>query len=371
MAIRVPPQWPPGGPQHVRIALVGEAPGQDEQWQGLPFVGPTGQELNSQLEAAGIVREECLLTNVVMEHPPESNFAAFCLRKEDLPNDYPIHIGPCYTQGGNYYLHPDRLHEGRRLREELAAASPNVIVALGATACWALLGSTAIGNLRGVVHRSITATPYKVVPTWHPGLVVRQYTTRPVAIGDLVKARAESHTPLIKYDNAEIWLRPTLDDLHQFKRLHMQPGKLRSWDVETARGEITCIGVSPEPYSHALVIPFRTTPVRTRLNGVMQSVYTRNYWPTLYEELTAWRWIKADMEDPTNHILGQNWMYDIQHIIRYGIAPRNFDEDTMLAHHSLYSELPKDLGFMGSVYCNYPPWKLLSSRHADDAKKDA
>lgn len=371
MPVRVPPQWPPGGPQKVRIAFVGEAPGQDEEWQGLPFVGASGREFDSELEAAGVKREECLITNVVLEHPPENNFAAFCLRKEELPNDYPIHIGPCYTQGGNFYLHPDRLYEGARLRDELAAADPNVVVALGATACWALLGSTAIGSLRGVIHRSITATPYKVIPTWHPAYVLRNYSYRPVAIGDMVKAKAESFTRDIKYDNAELWLRPTLDDLYEFKRRFMLPNLVRSWDVETARREITCIGVAIEPFDRAIVLPFRTTPIRTKINGVMQSVYTGNYWPTAYEEKQAWLWVKEDMERHDNRILGQNWMYDIQHILRYGIAPRNFDEDTMLAHHSLYAELPKDLGFLGSTYANYQSWKLLSSRHADELKKDA
>lgn len=368
---RVSPQWPKGGPQRVKIALVGEAPGQDEEWLGLPFVGASGRELDTMLVAAGIDRNECLLTNVIMERPPDNNLAAFGLRKEDLPDDYPIHIGPFYTQGGNFYLHPDRLGEGARLRDELAVAQPNVVVALGATACWALLGSTSIGSLRGTVHRSITTNAYKVLPTWHPAHVMRQYTYRPVAIGDLVKARVESASPSITYDNAELWLEPTIADLHEFGRRYMGIGRQRSWDVETARGEITCIGVSPEPFDRALVIPFRCDPVRRKVNGTTVSVYTRNYWPTPYEEMTAWRWIKHDMERPDNSILGQNFMYDIQYMLRYGIKPRNFIDDTMLMHHSAYSELPKDLGFLGSVYANYPSWKLLSSRHADEIKKDA
>jgi len=372
MGKRINPSWPNNTPQPVRIAIVGEAPGQDEEWLGAPFVGASGRELDTMLLAAGIDRNECLLTNVIMERPPENNLTAFCLRKEELPRDYPIHIGPMVTQSGNFYLHPDRLFEGARLRDELAIAQPNVVVALGATACWALVGSTSIGSLRGVVHRSVTSVPYKVVPTWHPAHVLRQYNYRPVAIADLVKARAESATPAIRHDNAEIWIEPTLDDIHEFFRRFMPPGVRRSWDIETANREITCIGVSPEPYDRALVIPFRCDPIRKKIDGVTRSIYTRNYWPTHYEEMTAWRLIKQDMERHDNRIVGQNWMYDIQYLTRvYGIMPRGFDEDTMLMHHSAFLELPKDLGFLGSIYANYPSWKLLNSRHQDEFKRDA
>lgn len=360
---------PNGIPQRVRIAIVGEAPGDEEWWMKRPFVGASGQELRAQLRAAGINADDCLLTNVLDVQPKDNVLQSVCLRKEDLPSDYPIHIGPISTEGGNLYLRPDLLYNGARLRDEMAIAQPHVVIALGATACWAMLGSTSVGSLRGTVHRSVTTVPRKVVPTWHPAAVLRQWRMRPVAIADLTKARIESASPDITYDNAEVWLRPTLTDLADFERQYMLPGGVHSWDVETMRGEITCIGVAPDR-ERAIVVPFRTDPVRIGKGDTAYWTMSRNYWPTQADEFNAWRWVKRQLERNDTEKLGQNHLYDIQYEQLYGIRIRRFTRDTMLKHHSIYSEMKKDLGFLGSVYTNFPNWKVLGARHATEEKRD-
>ncbi|WCD44107.1 hypothetical protein Kuura_029 [Caulobacter phage Kuura] len=365
---RVQPTWPAGSPGPCRIAIVGDCPTDGDVFAGRPFAGEMGRELDAQLATAGIDRAECLLTNVIADQPPGNSLAAFCIRKEDLPSGYPLHIGPMVKNSGDLYLHPDRLAEGARLRSELEAARPNVVVALGPTACWALLGSTSLSGLRGSVHRSITRTPFKVVPTWHPSLVLRQWKERPVAIADLVKAQRESAYPDIRYDNAELWLRPTLDDLYEFERRYMRGPHANSVDVETARGEITCVGFAPTD-RHAIVVPFRTDPVQLKLNGVLTWVMTGNYWPNFGQERAAWQWVKRNLERDDVSLMGQNFMYDMQYFIRHGIYPKHPTDDSMLMHHSRYPELQKDLGFLGSIYTNHPSWKLLNSRHADEFKQ--
>lgn len=365
---------PHGTPGPARIAFVGEAPGADEQWLGRPFVGASGIELDTWLRQVGIDRSECLFTNVVDTQPEENNFAKHCMRKEDLPDGYPIlHMGPAYTEGGNYYLRPELLHNGPRLRAELELARPNVVVALGGVACWYLLHNNGVGALRGVVHRSRTSTPYKVLPTWHPAAVMRNWRMRPVAVVDLAKALAQSAFPEIHYDNAEIWLEPTLSDLVDFERRYIPPGALVSVDIETMRGEIHCIGFAPDR-ERAIVVPFRTHPVYFKKSATIRNGHwamTRNYWPTLADERTAWRWVKRQCERLDTHKLGQNHMYDIQYEQLYGINIMNLTEDTMLAQHSRYSEMPKDLGFLGSIHANFPNWKTFGSRHSTEDKRDA
>ncbi len=365
------PTNPWGTPQPCRIAIVGEAPGDDEAWLKRPFVGASGIELRNQLLAAGIDANACLLTNVIDVQPPGNNFPAFCLRKEDLPRDYPAYLPPIETQGGHLYLHPDLLYNGARLRDELATARPNVVIALGGKACWALLGSGAISQLRGTVHRTVTSTPYKCVPTWHPASVLRNWRQRPVAVVDLVKALAESASPAIVYDSVELWLKPDLADLFEFEGRFIRSGQLHSVDVETSQDEITCVGLAPDP-DHAIVVPFRTDarPFKNPNGGDAIWRPTGNYWPTLDDELAAWSWVRRQVERRDTDILGQNFLFDIQRFLRYGIRPMRVKEDTMLAHHSRFAEMPKNLGFLGSVYTNFPRWKHFGNRHLTEDKRD-
>jgi len=64
----------------------------------------------------------------------------------------------------------------------------------------------------------------------------------------------------------------------------------------------------------------------------------------------------------------QNGLYDLQYILRMGLRPANCQADTMLLHHSLFPELQKGLGFLGSIYTNEASWKLM--REQDSNKRD-
>ena len=66
----------------------------------------------------------------------------------------------------------------------------------------------------------------------------------------------------------------------------------------------------------------------------------------------------------------QNGIYDVQYLMKYRIRVRNFSEDTMLLHHSLYPALPKSLDFLGSIYANEQAWKRWRLRGDEDYKKD-
>ncbi len=63
---------PGAGPADARIMFVGEAPGQVEDQQGIPFVGPAGKVLDNLLKRAGLTREEVFITNIVKCRPPEN-----------------------------------------------------------------------------------------------------------------------------------------------------------------------------------------------------------------------------------------------------------------------------------------------------------
>jgi uracil-DNA glycosylase family protein len=141
------------GPVSARVMLVGEQPGDQEDRQGKPFVGPAGRVLDDALEAAGIDRETTFVTNVVKH-----------FRWRPAP-------------GGKRRLHerPSREQVGACLpwvETELALVRPEALVLMGATAAQALLGpDIRVTRDHGVPLESSLAPA--VVATIHPSAVLR------------------------------------------------------------------------------------------------------------------------------------------------------------------------------------------------------
>ena len=139
------------GPEGARIVLVGEQPGDKEDLEGKPFVGPAGRELDRGLVAAGIDRGEVYVTNAVKHFKFEERGKR---RIHQTPRQ--IEIKACRPW----------------LDEELEVLAPEAVVALGATAAKALLGSSfRITRERGRLLDS-TIAPL-VSATVHPSAILR------------------------------------------------------------------------------------------------------------------------------------------------------------------------------------------------------
>ena len=325
-----------------KICLLGEAWGVEEERAQAPFVGTAGYELNRMLSDAGIHRADCFLTNTFNLHPPGNKLEAFCGTKDQALPGYPALVKGKHISAG---FAP----ELNRLAEELVAHDPNIIIALGNTAMWALLGKTAITKFRGTTELSThTAVGYKVLPTYHPSYIIRgQWALRPVVILDLQKALRESEYPELRRPQREIWIEPSLEDIREFIERYLRPSPVISVDIETSGSIITCIGFASGP-GHAIVIPF-TKPSRK----------DRSYWPTHAAEREAWVLVKGVLELP-NRKLFQNGLYDIAFLWRaMGLKVLGAEHDSMLLHHSLQPESLKSLGFLGSIYTDEGPWKNM------------
>jgi hypothetical protein len=237
------------------------------------------------------------------------------------------------------------------LSDELVEIDPNLVLAMGNTAMWALTGKTAISKLRGATTISThCASGFKVLPTYHPAAVLRQWDLRPIVVADCCKALYESTFPEIRRPYREIWIEPTIEDINEFL-ISCADAPLLSVDIETSGRRITCIGFSPSPRL-ALVIPFVDPK---RLGG--------NYWPTAEIECEVWEIIREVLERPSPPKLFQNGLYDIGFLFRaYGIKVAGAAEDTMLLHHALQPESVKDLGFLGATYANESAWKVMRAR---------
>jgi uracil-DNA glycosylase family protein len=141
------------GPKRAEVMLVGEQPGDQEDRQGHPFVGPSGRLLDEGLEVAGIDRSRVYVTNAVKHF----KFVRVELTRRRL------HKKP--APGEVRACHP-------WLEEEIRLVRPRVIVALGATAAQALLGPKfKVTQQRGKTVRSEWAGT--VIATVHPSAVLR------------------------------------------------------------------------------------------------------------------------------------------------------------------------------------------------------
>ena len=362
------------------IVLLGEARGENEARIGSNFVGASGIELLRMLNDAGLLiltsednsyihkfystgdpnqiemvwrlHPELHRTNVLNFRPPGNSLESLCGPKaEGIPGF------PSLTK--SKYLRKEFSPELERLADELVEKDPNLILCLGNAALWALCGTTGISKLRGTTRISThTATGFKVLPTYHPAAVLRQWELRPVVIRDFIKAIKEKEYPDVRRPRREIWIEPSLDDVQEFYKSHIVGCRLLSVDIETAGDQVTCIGFSPSP-ERALVIPFFDFRKRNR-----------SYWPTLSDEREAVRWCAKINGDPEIMKLFQNGMYDIAFLWRSLHMPVfGAMEDTMLAHHALQPESLKGLGFLGSVYTDEGPWKV-ERKKTSTIKKD-
>lgn len=331
------------------IMMIGEAWGIEEERAKLAFVGPTGRELARMSHQAGIQFGMTYRTNVFNLRPrPSNDISNLCGPKESgIPGRPPLKAGK--------YVRAEFAGELDRLFSEVRATKPALVVAVGGTASWALLGDSRISKIRGAVAPSSLGP--KVLPVYHPSAVVRDWSLRHVTVLDLMKARREAEFPEIRRPHREIWIEPTLTDLEDFHAQHIQPCSILAFDIETSGPQITCIGFAPNERV-ALVIPFTDS---RRANG--------SYWPSHSDERAAWLFVARVLSSVVPK-LAQNGLYDIHFLWRqYGIAVRNFTDDTMLLHHALQPESPKGLDFLGSVYTNEAAWKLMR-RGPKGLKKD-
>jgi RNA polymerase subunit RPABC4/transcription elongation factor Spt4 len=270
---------------------------------------------------------------------------------------------PLRVQGTSKGTHLKAEHfpHVKRLWNEITSLQPNLIIALGNVSCWALLEQTKISELRGTIAWS-ERLKTKVLPTYHPAAILRQPNMRPVTIADLIKASREAEFSEIR--RPERWitiLDPSEEGIAEGYEWFRRPALAYANDIETHKRQITIIGFARSK-DDALVIPFR------RETKELSPGLSPNYWPTPELEFKAWKLAIHGLQTIQPKIF-QNGVYDISYYLRMGILPKNVAHDTMLWHHALYPELPKSLGFLGSIYSNEIAWKLMR-RNADSLKRD-
>lgn len=370
------------GPRDAKIVLVGEAFGEKEDIAKQPFAGSSGMELfqmlgeampnvapelhasicgefryglnwlkrrGEWLNAAGIA-----FTNTFNFRPPDNSLDALSVKKPDLPAGYTL---PALSMGK--YLTGDWVHSNlARLTIELQECSPNLVVLCGNTACWALLGQTNIGSIRGNTTWTQRGKRIKALPTYHPAGVMRSWSWRPIVVADLMKAVREAETKELVRPERLIMVEPRIEEVRQWvSETLAQPPACLGCDTETAGGTITMISFASSP-SRGITIPL----LDSKRPGW-------SFWPDAATEILVLDEIEKLLNSDIPKIF-QNGLYDYQYLLPMGLKMKNLQDDSMLRHHSILPEMKKGLGFLASIYTMEPTWKTMRLGKSDTEKRD-
>jgi uracil-DNA glycosylase family 4 len=321
------------GPSYSPIIFVGEAPGELEEYEGRPFVGPTGTFERHVCKDAGIDFDNYYKTNIEKVRPPGNKLKRF---KEI---------------GRHSFQDMDMLWQ------ELDAIEHCVIVGLGGHALEGLTGKKGITKWRGSILPSLKGG-HKVVCTWHPASFFSHkesdddvleenkgataWKFRTVMVMDHQRALQESLTREFNLPKRTLQISNSSADLYRFLRQY-ENKTLMSLDIETRHGIPICLGIAFNSY-HGLCVPLLSLPE----------------WPIDRNDLVqTWILITELLTNPNKRIIGQNWKFDerkIETILGIKIkAPLHFD--CGMGQHVLYPEFPKALSFTASTWTREPYWK--------------
>jgi len=316
------------GPIGAKWMILGEAPSSEETVAGKPFVGPSGRELDRLLKDAGVPRYEAWITNVCKFQVP-SNYGAkkatFAMRAREAGIDMEQQLS--------------------ELRTEIAEIKPNVILALGGTALWALSGKDKISKHRGSIMWGMGT---KFVPTYHPahllhsasGGEIKGYWNRQVMIFDFKRAYKESLSPSLDLPSRTLQVASNSGELYEFLNRYKDHKKL-SVDIEAGGHCLPiCIGLA-FCASHGMTVPLWN---RDGISTIPDS-----------DLVTMWNMVAQVLWE--KDIVGHNFNYDRDKIRRLGFTIRRIHSDTMLKAFAINPELPKGLAFNTSIYTREPYYK--------------
>jgi uracil-DNA glycosylase family 4 len=212
--------------------VVGEAPGEEEDIQGKPLVGGSGNTFNLLLAKAGIKRDPLTIVNTINCRPPNNLYPTDADAKSYIsPADAEKVVQHCYT------AHVEPLLKSRKWSR---------IDLLGEKALNRIAGVEGIGKWRGspLVVGVVDPDHPVAIATWHPSYLMRDQAMFPVAVNDLRK----SLIPPPEFYN----LYPSIDDVRRFTATEF------AVDIETTREwepRVKLVGLCAKPYE-ALVVPF-------------------------------------------------------------------------------------------------------------------
>lgn len=328
---------PAVGSSDAKVMCVGEAGGKDEEREGEPFVGRSGQLQTLYWDRLGVKRSSMWLTNLSKYRPNRNKFVNL--------------VGTPELEAG--------LSE---LREEILTVDPNLIVAYGGWPLYYLTGKcgnkpgSGITNWRGSVLPCTLVQGYKVLATYHPAYILRNWKWHPVFDFDLRRAKKEMADKDFHYPEYDIFLadndasHPNYIDEGRLADLVGQMGEA-PWlevDIETFPDRtMSCCGFSDGP-GRTLIITFRRPGGWKWVRDLMASEARKIFQFGTYDATFMQRFYNFSSE--SFYVQYEGWG-------REALEIRNHGWDTYVAAATLMPEFPRGLDFLTSVYTNFPYYK--------------
>lgn len=224
------------------------------------------------------------------------------------------------------------------LSEEIKAVHPNIIICLGELALNFLTGQHGIHKYRGSIlppNPHLTLPPnIKIVPSYHPRELYKQPELEILVNSDFEKALKRKYDSKPYKEDYLAWICKSYEGLKEFYKDACQKGiEYGVTDVETFLGFITYVGLSFDG-KRAISIPL--------FDPTIQSL----------EKALIWKYLQKIFKEI--EFVNQNIKFDDLQYTRWGFHLCKILGDTMLAGHTLYPELPKNLGFYTSIYTDLP-----------------
>lgn len=315
------------------IAVVGEFPSSVEVMEETPFSGPMGNQFNRICSAVALPRFSLYLTHAC---------------KAMLPGNKESTL---HTAKG--YRHHEWGAMQLNLIDELAEFQGDLIILMGDLPMKLLLDDPrhdSTTTQRGSIYRADDYPHLKeklggkfIAVTLNPSKSLRRVNPINfyIIMADVKKFMLLNDDHSLLEPEPILHIAPTIHEVLDFYA-RVKKEKETGFDIESNPKYITCFSLSIG-YSEAMSIPLVN-------NG-------GNYW-SVSDEILIWQGLAEILGDPSIGIVCQNGMFDVMFVLRtMGIKTDNFCFDTMLAQHICWTDLPKSLGFLTSMYTYFPYYK--------------
>lgn len=320
---------PPKFHANPKLIIIAEAPGRNEEAEGEPLIGASGDLLSKLLKKYGAdLNTEIHKTNAIC-----------CLPDEKLePAEWRAAIKACKP----------------RLVQELEAVDCNTILALGGKAQLTVNGKAKIFDWCGTPYNDVTKEfeGYKTLSTFHPAYALRVPPYRVVMAIHIQRALLLAEDKLPKFQWPQFsW--GTGDDVMSGLRRIAARGELACIDVETAPRSKEQKGPQPQ-FDHLLNVGIAD-------QHDMVSIDWPNAGPA------EKRLIQAIAEDPAHPLTFQNAPYDILALSEQGIVVAGFDHDTLGSHPIIAPGMRHGLSIQGAIVTHAERWKTIFGSGKDDS----